>query len=104
MTSELVSFQKRNKMNRFLKGLSYTFHRNIGIIDRIVRVIVALALIIAWYFNVIVGLIGTVLAILSIMLIGTAAIAKCGVTYWFDANTMTKVEKQNLDNKGIKYE
>ena len=91
-------------MNRFVKGLSYTFSRNIGFGDRLIRTLSALIVIILWYFQFITGVIGIGLFILSLMLLGTVASARCGVTYWFDSNTMSKKEKSKLDSKGIKYE
>ena len=91
-------------MNRFFKGLFYTFNRNIGKTDRIIRVILAVAAIVSWYFGLVTGLVGTLLAIFALMILGTAATARCGITYWLDANTMSIKEKQTLDRKGILYE
>ncbi len=91
-------------MKRFFKGLSYTFHRNIGKTDRIIRVVSALVILASWYFGLVAGITGTLLGIFAIMILGTAASARCGVTYWMNANTMSKNEKQELDAKGIKYE
>lgn len=91
-------------MNRFFKGLSYTFNRNIGKIDRFIRVVLAVAVIVSWYLGLVTGLVGTLLTIFAIMILGTAATARCGVTYWLNANTMSLKEKQTLDKKGILYE
>ncbi len=91
-------------MNRFQKGLSYTFRRNIGIEDRMIRTVVAVAILLAWIFGVVAGVVGTILGILAIMILGTAASARCGVTYWMKANTMGQAEKNSLDKKHICYE
>ena len=91
-------------MNRFLKGLSYTFNRNLGRTDRMIRLVLALAVLATWYGGIISGLLGTILGVLAIMILATAAVARCGVTYWMDANTMSENEKKRLDAKGIKYE
>lgn len=91
-------------MNRFFKGLSYTFNRNLGKTDRIIRTALALAGIGAWYLGTMPGIVGSIIVIFSIMILGTAAIARCGVTYWMDANTMSAKEKKELDIIGIKYE
>lgn len=91
-------------MNRFLKGLSYTFRRNLGTTDRLIRVVLALGVLAAWSFGMVSGIVGTVLAIFSVMILGTAAVSRCGVTYWMDANTMSEKDKQRLDAKGISYE
>lgn len=91
-------------MNRFIKGLSYTFNRNLGKRDRIIRTIVAVLIIASWYNGLISGLIGAFLAILAIMILGTVASSRCGVTYWLEVNTMSQDEKTDLDKKGIAYE
>ena len=80
-------------MNRFIKGLSYTFKRNIGIKNRVIRTVIAVAVLISWSFGEIGGVVGTVLGVLAIMILGTAAYARCGVTYWMNANTMSEKEK-----------
>ncbi len=91
-------------MNRFLKGLSYGFSRNLGRNDRIIRTIIALAVLASWAFGAISGTIGIILGVLAIMILGTAASARCGVTYWMNACTISEKEKAQLDAKGIKYE
>lgn len=91
-------------MNRFTKGLSYAFNRNLGKTDRIIRFAVAIMVIVSWYFSFIVGALGTIIFILAIMLLGTAATAKCSIVYLLEANTMTEEEKLELDEKGINYE
>lgn len=91
-------------MNKFIKGLSYTFKRNLGKTDRVIRTFAAIGVLITWYFGAVTGIIGTVIAVFAIMILGTAATARCGVTYWMDANTMSDQEKITLDAKGIPYE
>lgn len=91
-------------MRRFIKGLSYSFNRNIGIEDRVIRMVIALAVLASWFFGVISGVVGVVLGIIALMILGTAAVARCGVTYWMNANTMSKAEKKKLDDKNICYE
>ncbi len=91
-------------MNRFINGLSYRFHRNLGNVDKIIRLLVALIMIGSWYFGFVSGILGTALTILAMMILGTVATSRCGVTYWFDANTMNQKEKNECDRKGISYE
>ena len=91
-------------MNRFIKGLTYTFNRNLGRLDRILRTSIAFVVISTWYFGLIPGIIGSVIGILALMILGTAVISRCGVTYWLDANTMSQEEKKEFDLKGISYE
>ena len=91
-------------MKRFIKGMSYTFHRNLGWQDRLIRLLFAAVAIGSWYFGVVAGTIGLVLAITGFMILGTAALSRCSVTYFMKANTMGANEKARLDAKGIKYE
>lgn len=91
-------------MKRFVRGLSYMFNRNIGIEDRVIRTVIAIAVLISWFFGLIAGVAGTILGVLAIMILGTAASARCGVTYWMNANTMREAEKKRLDDKNISYE
>jgi len=91
-------------MKRVFKGLSYTFGRNLGWQDRLIRVIVALAILASWYFGYITGAIGTILGVLALMILGTAAAARCSITYMANGNTMSEAEKAKLRAKGINYE
>lgn len=91
-------------MNRLIKGMLYTFHRNLGWQDRLIRVVISLAAIGSWYFGAVAGSIGLLLGISGLMLLGTAAISRCSVTYFLNSNTMGAKEKAKLDAKGIKYE
>ena len=90
--------------NRFLKGLSYGFNRNLGKKDRIIRSIIAISMLISWVLGFIPGTIGIVLGIFSLMILGTALSARCGVTFWLNASTISEKEQLELDKKGIKYE
>lgn len=91
-------------MNRFIKGRSYTFHRNLGWQDRLIRFLIALTAIGSWYFGTIAGTIGLIAAIIGWMLLGTAVVSRCSVTYFINSNTMGVKEKARLNAKGIKYE
>lgn len=91
-------------MNRFLKGLSYGFSRNLGKKDRIIRTVIALAVLASWAFGIVSGTIGIILGVLSLMILGTAASARCGVNYWMKNSTISEKERAELDNKGITYE
>jgi len=59
-------------MNRLFKGLTYTFKRNLGWKDRIIRAVSASVVIGLWYFGTIPGFLGIALAILALMILGTA--------------------------------
>ena len=91
-------------MNRFLKGMSYTFHRNLGWQDRLIRITIAAVGIGSWYFGALAGTIGLAAAIVGFMLTGTALISRCSITYFLKSNTMGAAERAKLDARGIKYE
>ena len=91
-------------MKRLVKGLSYSFHRNLGWKDRMIRTISALAALVAWTLGAITGVLGVMLGILALMVLGTAVISRCSITYMIQANTMSAGEKAELDTRGIKYE
>ena len=92
------------KMNRFIKGLSYSFQRNIGGMDRTIRTVIAVTVLLAWSLGIIQGTFAFTLSILVVMILATAVTSRCGVTYWLNANTMTEAEKRKLDEKNISYE
>ncbi|WP_420458859.1 YgaP family membrane protein [Neolewinella sp.] len=91
-------------MNRFIKGLSYTFGRNLGTTDRIVRAVIAVAVLVSWYFGAISGIVGTVLGIVALMILGTAAVARCSMCYWADVSTVTEREAAAYEASGTRYE
>jgi hypothetical protein len=91
-------------MNRFFKGMSYTFNRNLGWQDRLIRFGFALLAISSWYFGIITGIIGVILAVSGFMILGTATISRCSITYFMNANTMGEAEKSKLAEKGIQFE
>ena len=91
-------------MNRLIKGMTYSFHRNLGKRDRIIRALFALCGIASWYFGAIVGVIGIAAAVLGLMLLGTAVSSRCAITYIAKTNTISEDEKRQLDGKRINYE
>ena len=91
-------------MKRFIKGLSYTFHPNLGRKDRLIRAVIAMMVLIAYTFDWLTGMVGIIISVLALMILATSLVARCGVTYWFNANTMTLEEKKSLELKGVDYE
>lgn len=91
-------------MNRFIKGLTYGFSRNLGKKDRIIRAIISISIIASWYLGAISGVLGIVLGVLAIMILGTAASARCSINYMANISTVSKNEQEELSNKGIKFE
>lgn len=91
-------------MKRVFKGLSYTFRRNLGWQDRLLRAVISIVVLASWYFGYVAGTIGIILGITAFMILGTAAVSRCSITYMVNANTMSKAEKARLDARGITYE
>lgn len=91
-------------MKRLLKGLTYSFNRNLGNRDRIIRALFALGGIASWYFGALTGTIGIIIAVFGLMILGTAISSRCTITYLAKKNTMSGIEKAKLDSKEIKYE
>lgn len=90
--------------DRFFKGLTYGFKRNIGLTDRVIRFVTVLCMFLLLGLGIISGTIAVILGILSLMVLVTAVSSRCGITYWMDSNTMTEKEKISLKNKGISFE
>ena len=91
-------------MKRILKGLSYTFYRNIGKTDRTIRVLIALLLLLMvnlFAFHISIDII---LVLLSLMILATAVLGKCSLFYMLDYKTLSLKERENLKEKNIKYE
>lgn len=91
-------------MNKLIKGLTCRFDRNLGKKDRIIRAVISIAVVASWSFGIISGVLGIVLGILAIMLLGTAATARCSINYISNISTVSKEEQTHLSNKGIKFE
>ena len=92
-------------MNYFLRGISYSFNRNIGTVDRTIRTIVGVAAVIgAIYFSSSNLLYTTLLGVLAMAQFGTVLSARCILCYFTNQCTIPTKEKEKLEAKGIKYE
>lgn len=92
-------------MSNFLRGISYSFNRNIGTIDRTIRSIVGvLAVFGAIYFYSSNLLYMGLLGVLAIAQFGTVFSARCIICYFTKQCTIPNKEKRKLEAKGIKYE
>jgi hypothetical protein len=96
---------KKEIMSNFIKGITYSYNRNIGWQDRTIRTIVGIgATIGAIYFfksNITYGIL---LSILAIAQFGTVLSARCIICYFTGQCTINSKEKRNLEAKGINYE
>lgn len=92
-------------MNNFLRGISYSFNRNIGKTDRTIRTIVGTgAVLCAIYFSKSNLLYSSLLGVLAIAQFGTVFSARCILCYFTNQCTIPEKEKKQLEAKGIKYE
>lgn len=92
-------------MNFFLKGITYSFNRNIGWQDRSIRSVVGiLAIIGAIYFFPQNKTYTILLSILAIAQLGTVFSARCILCYFIGQCTIDPSEKKALKAKGIAYQ
>lgn len=66
--------------------------KNVGVFDKIFRIVVAVIIGMLYYFGVISGTLGLVLMIVAIVLLLTALINFCGIYALFGINTCSKKE------------
>lgn len=92
-------------MKRFFTALSYTFGRNLGRVDRRIRVAASIVgLGVAAYLVLRTPLrgVGITIAVLSVMILGTAIVARCSITYMLGRNTMSAKEASDLQARGVR--
>jgi hypothetical protein len=92
-------------MNNLIKGITYSYKRNIGWQDRTIRTIVGIAATVgAIYFlssNITYSIL---LGVLAIAQFGTVFSARCIICYFTGQCTIDSKEKKSLQSKGINYE
>ena len=91
-------------MRRLLKALSYTFARNLGRTDRWVRAVIGALLFVPYFSGLVTGSVGIALAVLGGMLIATALLARCSISYMANGCTIPFAERKSLDARNIRYE
>lgn len=92
-------------MSKLLRGLTYSYNRNIGWLDRTIRTTVGIAALIgAIYFYKTNAVYTLVLGILAGAQFWTALSARCIICYFSGMCTIDYKEKQKLESKGIKFE
>ncbi len=92
-------------MNSFIKGITYSYNRNIGWQDRTIRTIVGIgAAIGAVYFLKSNSTYSILLGILAIAQFWTVLSARCIICYFTGQCTIDNKEKRSLQVQGIKYE
>ncbi|MGD1843010.1 MAG: DUF2892 domain-containing protein [Thermonemataceae bacterium] len=92
-------------MNRFMKGIRYSYNRNIGWQDRTLRTIVGFgALLGAIYFFNSNLTYAVLLGVLAVAQFGTVLSARCIICYFAGQCTIDHKERKSLEAKGINYE
>lgn len=92
-------------MNSFIKGITYSYNRNIGWQDRTTRTIIGmLSTIGAIYFLQDNILYSVLLGVFAIAQFGTVLSARCIMCYFAGMCTIDSKERKKLDHKGIDYE
>ncbi len=92
-------------MNKFIKGITYSYNRNIGWQDRTIRTIVGvLAIVGAIYFFKTNLLASILFGVLAIAQLGTVLSARCIICYFAGKCTIDNKEKKVLQAKAIPYE
>ncbi len=92
-------------MSNILKGLTYSYSRNIGWQDRIIRTIFGfLSLAVAVYFYSDMFNLSIVLAGIFLAQLITVLSSRCMICYFLGQCTITSAEKESLSAKGVPYE
>ena len=92
-------------MNRLIRGITYSYNRNIGWQDRTIRTIVGIgATVGAIYFYNSNLTYSILLGVLAIAQFGTVFSARCIICYFTGQCTIDSKERRNLESKGINYE
>ncbi|MBQ0734204.1 YgaP family membrane protein [Aquimarina celericrescens] len=92
-------------MNKFIKGITYSYYRNIGWQDRTIRTTVGiLAVVGAIYFFKTNASVSIVLVVFAIAQFGTVLSARCIMCYFAGKCTIDSKEKKALQAKAIPYE
>ena len=68
--------------------------KNMGTIDKVIRIIIALAIVILAYTSVITGVLAIVLIVLAGIFVATSFISFCPLYYPFGLSTITKKTKK----------
>jgi hypothetical protein len=92
-------------MNLLIKGITYSYNRNIGWQDRTVRTIIGIGATIGAFYYLKSNLTySIVLGVLAIAQFGTVLSARCIICYFAGQCTIDSKERKSLESKGIKIE
>ena len=92
-------------MSNFLKGITYSYNRNIGWQDRTIRSLFGIAAMVGAIYFYPQNLLYTILlSVFAIAQAGTVLSARCILCYFAGQCTIDHTERKELDSKGINYE
>jgi len=92
-------------MRKTIKGIIYSFNRNIGWQDRTFRTILGMVAVFGaiYFFKSNNNIYTILLSVLAIAQFGTVLSAKCIICYFTGQCTIGNNDKITLDSKGINY-
>ena len=92
-------------MNKLIKGITYSYNRNIGWQDRTLRTIVGIGATIGAIYFFKTNLTYTIiLGILAVAQFGTVLSARCIICFFAGQCTIDSKERKNLEANRIPYE
>lgn len=92
-------------MKNIIRGITYSYNRNIGWQDRTIRTIIGIgATIGTFYFLKSNSTYAILLGILAVAQFGTVLSARCIICYFAGQCTIDNKERKTLQAKGINYE
>lgn len=93
------------EMNKFIKGITYSYNRNIGWQDRTIRTIVGILATTGSVYLFRTNLLASILlGVLAFAQFGTVLSARCIMCYFAGKCTIDSKEKRALEAKAIPYE
>lgn len=98
-------FKTETDMNRFIKGITYSYKRNIGWQDRTIRTIVGVLAILGAFYFFKTNLLGAILlGVLAVAQFGTVLSARCIMCFFARKCTIDNKERRALEAKAVPYE
>jgi di/tricarboxylate transporter len=64
--------------------------KNVGTIDKVIRILIAVTLVVLFFTNVISGTLGIILLVLAVVLVATSLISLCPIWLALGINTQKK--------------
>ncbi len=89
-------------MKKIIKGFTYSFFRNIGWADRIIRTVAGIIAAAGAFYFLKTNLVATIaLAVLAVAQFWTVLSARCIICYFAGVCTIPSGERKKLSGKGV---